>query len=89
MGMCMSQTIQPVYQKDDVLYKNMHMCLKEVHYTTQHTVVYTCRFSSQCVWYIWRNFGDTVLHVCVPKCACKSVVMISCSQRVCSYGYTQ
>ena len=31
-------------------------------------------------------FGDTVLHVCVPKChghVCKSVVMMSYSQRVC------
>ena len=41
---------------------------------------------------IWSTFGDTVLHICVPKChghVCKSVVMMSCSQRVCSYGYTR
>ena len=40
---------------------------------------------------IWSTFGDTVLYVCVPNChghVCKSVVMMSCSQRVCSYGYT-
>ena len=74
---------------------NHSMCVYITRSTIQHTAVLMYMYivhtaSTVNVFGIWSTVGNTVLHVCVPKChVCKSVVMMSCSQRVCSYGYTR